>query len=116
MSVTVTLILADATERAIAAPVGLSLMEALRREGLIEGECNGSLACATCHVWVDEAFAAHLPPPSPGEEDMLDCAFHLAPTSRLSCQIVLDAALDGLRVAIPGPGAPVAPAAAGRAV
>lgn len=101
MNVTVTLILADATERRVAAPEGLSLMEALRREGLIEGECNGSLACATCHVWVDEAFAARLPPPSAGEEDMLDCAFHLAPTSRLSCQIVLEQALDGLRIGMP---------------
>lgn len=93
--------LPDGTERIAEAPAGLSVMEALRAAGLIEGECAGSLACATCHVWVDEAWAARLAPPSEGEEDMLDCAFHLAPTSRLSCQIVLDEATDGIRVALP---------------
>ena len=94
-------VLADGTAREIAGEAGLSVMEVLRRERLIDGECNGSLACATCHVWVDEAFAGALPPPKQGEEEMLDFAFHLAPTSRLSCQIVLGPATDGIVVTLP---------------
>lgn len=97
----VTVVLAGGERRAIEADGGLSVMEILRRERLIDGECNGSLACATCHVWVDEAFAEALPAPSPGEEEMLDFAFHLAPTSRLSCQIMMSPSTDGIVVFLP---------------
>ena len=92
-------------EHELEARAGLSVMEVLRDSGFaIDGECNGSLACATCHVWVDPAWADMLAEPTEGEEDMLDVAFNLGPTSRLSCQIVLGAELDGLTVRLPGTG------------
>lgn len=67
----------------------------------IEGACGGAMACATCHVHVDEAWFARLEPPSPEEEDMLDLAESLAATSRLGCQIRMTEALDGLVVRVP---------------
>lgn len=67
----------------------------------IEGACGGAMACATCHVHVDEAWFARLEPPSPEEEDMLDLAESLAATSRLGCQIRMTQALDGLVVRVP---------------
>ncbi len=81
---------------------GDSLMQVARAAGLpVLGECNGSLACATCHVIVDPVWADRLPPVSDDEEAMLDTVFDLRPTSRLSCQIPLSDALDGLRVSLP---------------
>ncbi len=81
---------------------GESLMQVARAAGLpVLGECNGSLACATCHVVVDPAWAGLLPPVSDDEEAMLDTVFDLKPTSRLSCQILFTDALDGLRVSLP---------------
>ena len=81
---------------------GDTLMQLARAAGLpVLGECEGSLACATCHVIVDPAWAGLLPPVSDDEEAMLDTVFGLAPTSRLSCQIALTDALDGLRVSLP---------------
>ncbi|MEM8852168.1 MAG: 2Fe-2S iron-sulfur cluster-binding protein [Pseudomonadota bacterium] len=97
----ITVRLPDGSARTLDAPAGLSVMEVLREAALIDGECNGSLACATCHVWVDAAFADRLAEPSDGEEDMLDVAFHLQPNSRLSCQITVGDATDGLVVTIP---------------
>jgi ferredoxin len=67
----------------------------------LEGTCNGQMACSTCHVIVAPDFADRLPPPSEEEEDMLDFAPGATRTSRLSCQIVLTDALDGLTVRIP---------------
>ena len=67
----------------------------------IEAECGGACACATCHVYVDEAWAAKTGEPSPMEEDMLDFAFDVQPNSRLSCQIKVTEALDGLVVRTP---------------
>ena len=67
----------------------------------IEGACGGAMACATCHVHVDEAWFARLPPPSAEEEEMLDLALSLAATSRLGCQIRMTPALDGLVVRVP---------------
>ena len=90
--------------REIDAQAGLSVMEVARMHDLgLEGTCEGSMACATCHVVVDPEHAARLAEPSPEEEDMLDLAFGLQATSRLGCQIVLDEALDGLTVKIPRP-------------
>jgi 2Fe-2S ferredoxin len=84
------------------APIGLSVMEVAHRFDVdIEGACEGSLACATCHVIVDEAWFDKLGEPSEDEEDMLDLAFGLKPTSRLGCQIVMTEDLDGLVVALP---------------
>ncbi len=81
---------------------GDTLMQLARAAGLpVLGECNGSLACATCHVIVDPAWAGLLPPVSDDEEAMLDSVFDLTPTSRLSCQIPLTDALDGLRASLP---------------
>ncbi|MBB5686809.1 2Fe-2S iron-sulfur cluster-binding protein [Sphingobium boeckii] len=70
-------------------------------EGII-GECGGGLACATCHCYVDDAWADRLPAPGQTELDMLECASaERKATSRLSCQIVIDPALDGLVVHLP---------------
>ncbi len=67
----------------------------------LEGTCNGGMACATCHVLVDTGDFPRLPPASAEEEDMLDLAPGATRTSRLSCQIVLDATLDGMTIRIP---------------
>ena len=81
---------------------GDSVMQLARAAGLpVLGECNGSLACATCHVVVDPAWSSRLPPVSDEEEAMLDTVFDLSPTSRLSCQLRLSEVLDGLRARLP---------------
>ena len=81
---------------------GDRVMELARAAGLpIRGECEASLACATCHMIVDPAWAGLLDPPSDDEDAMLDTVFDLQPTSRLSCQIRLSPALDGIRLTIP---------------
>ncbi|GGB37181.1 ferredoxin [Roseibium aquae] len=67
----------------------------------IEAECGGACACATCHVYVDDAWAAKTGQPEAMEEDMLDFAYDVKPTSRLSCQIKVTAELDGLVVHVP---------------
>ena len=64
-------------------------------------ECEGSLACSTCHVIVDPNWFNRLEEPSEDEEDMLDLAFGLTPTSRLGCQIIITEDLDGLTVTVP---------------
>ena len=84
------------------APVGLSVLEVAHKHGVdIEGACEGSLACSTCHVIVDPAWFARLSKPTEDEEDMLVLAFGLEKTSRLGCQIVISEALDGLVVKLP---------------
>ena len=81
---------------------GDRVMPLARAAGLpVPGECEGSLACATCHVIVDPAWAEKLDPPSDDEEAMLDTVFELRPTSRLSCQIRLSPTLDGIRMTLP---------------
>ena len=82
---------------------GATVMEAAIRNAIpgIEAECGGACACATCHVYVDEGWFDRLPKRSPEEEDMLDFAFEAKPTSRLSCQIKVEPALDGLVVRTP---------------
>lgn len=99
---TLVLIGPDATEREIDAEDGLSVMEVLRPLGLgIDGECEGSLACATCHVWLADIPNSQVPPPTEEEQGMLDCVFNARENSRLSCQLIVSPALDGLRIAIP---------------
>ncbi len=84
------------------APMGLSVLEIAHKHGVdIEGACEGSLACSTCHVIIDPAWFPKLETPTEDEEDMLDLAFGLEKTSRLGCQIVMTAALDGLVVKLP---------------
>ena len=77
-------------ERVIEAPIGLSILEiAHQHKRNLEGAYKGSLACATCHVIVDEKFYDQFVEPSEAEEDMLDLAFDLTHTSRLGCQIIV---------------------------
>jgi 2Fe-2S ferredoxin len=92
----------DGTRREVDAPLGLSVLEIAHRHGVdIEGACEGSLACSTCHVIVDPAWFGKLEPPTEDEEDMLDLAFDLQRTSRLGCQLIMTKALDGLVVRLP---------------
>lgn len=92
----------DGTRREVEAPLGLSVLEIAHRHGVdIEGACEGSLACSTCHVVVEAGWFAKLAKPTEDEEDMLDLAFDLQETSRLGCQIVMTAALHGLVVKLP---------------
>ena len=82
---------------------GWTVMEILRDGGLdIAAECGGACACATCHVYVADEWSEIVGKPSQMEEDMLDFAFEVRPTSRLSCQIKVSPALDGLKVTTPG--------------
>jgi 2Fe-2S ferredoxin len=98
----VTFITADGERHEIEAEAGLSVMEVGRAHDLgLEGTCDGALACATCHVIVATEFAGLLKEASAEEEDMLDLAVGVQPTSRLGCQIRLSAALDGLTVRVP---------------
>ena len=92
----------DGTRKEVDAPLGLSVLEIAHRHGVdIEGACEGSLACSTCHVIVDAAWFPKLAKPTEDEEDMLDLAFDLQETSRLGCQIIMTDALDGLVVKLP---------------
>jgi 2Fe-2S ferredoxin len=92
----------NGNRREVDAPIGLSVLEIAHKHGIdIEGACEGSLACSTCHVIIDPAWYEQLPAATEDEEDMLDLAFGLEKTSRLGCQIVMNAALDGLTVRLP---------------
>jgi 2Fe-2S ferredoxin len=92
----------DGTQREVEAPLGLSVLEIAHKHGVdIEGACEGSLACSTCHVIVDPAWYGRLKDATEDEEDMLDLAFGLTKTSRLGCQIVMTETLDGLVVKLP---------------
>lgn len=100
----VTVIITDAAggSHVLSGRKGDSVMQIARAADLpVLGECNGSLACATCHMVVDPDWADRLDPVSEDEEAMLDTVFSLKPTSRLSCQIRLSAALDGLKLSLP---------------
>ena len=87
----------------IDAPNGISLLEVAHKNNIpLEGACEGSLACSTCHVIVEEqSVFDSLPEPSEDEEDMLDLAFGLTQTSRLGCQIMINDELEGLTVRLP---------------
>ncbi len=92
----------DGTRKEVDAPLGLSVMEIAHLHSIdIEGACEGSLACSTCHVIVEPAWFGRLETASEDEEDMLDLAFGLEETSRLGCQIVMTEELDGLTVKLP---------------
>ncbi|WP_424135058.1 ferredoxin family 2Fe-2S iron-sulfur cluster binding protein [Roseomonas chloroacetimidivorans] len=92
----------DGTRREVEAPLGLSVLEIAHKHGVdIEGACEGSLACSTCHVIVDSDWFNKLESPTEDEEDMLDLAFDLQETSRLGCQLIMTDKLDGLVVKLP---------------
>jgi len=98
----VTFIERDGQRREVEAPLGHSLLEIAHKNGIdIEGACEGSLACSTCHVIVDPEWYDLLKEASEDEEDMLDLAFGLTATSRLGCQIIITEELDGLVVRLP---------------
>jgi 2Fe-2S ferredoxin len=84
------------------APLGLSVLEIAHRNKIdLEGACEGSLACSTCHVIVEQEWYDMLTEATEDEEDMLDLAFGLTHTSRLGCQITMTEELDGLTVRVP---------------
>tara|TARA_B100000963_G_C22584171_1_gene652251 strand:- start:702 stop:1034 length:333 start_codon:yes stop_codon:yes gene_type:complete len=92
----------DGNEKIVDAENGLSLLEVAHSNDIdLEGACEGSLACSTCHVIVDKQFFDNLPEPSEEEEDMLDLAFGLTHTSRLGCQIIINDELEGMKVKVP---------------
>ena len=92
----------DGNRKTVDAPVGLSVLEIAHRNDVdIEGACEGSLACSTCHIIVEPEWYELLKDATEDEEDMLDLAFGLTKTSRLGCQIVMTEELDGLIVRLP---------------
>ncbi len=98
-----TIVAFDGTRFEIDADNGSTVMENAVRNSVpgIDAECGGACACATCHVYVDDAWSERVGPPEPMEEDMLDFAADVRPTSRLSCQIKMTDAFDGLVVHVP---------------
>ena len=99
---TITVITRDGTERQVEADTNLTLMEVIRDNGFDEllALCGGCCSCATCHVHIDPEFADKLPAMSEDEDDLLDSSDHRDDRSRLSCQVQMSEALDGLRVTI----------------
>ncbi|MBK1837819.1 ferredoxin family 2Fe-2S iron-sulfur cluster binding protein [Azospirillum sp. YIM B02556] len=98
-----TFIETDGSRREVDAPLGLSVLEIAHKNSLdLEGACEGSLACSTCHVVIEPEWFDVLPDAQEDEEDMLDLAFGLTKTSRLGCQIIMTEELDGLVVRLPG--------------
>ena len=89
--------------RTLDADIGSTVMETAIKNGVpgIEAECGGACACSTCHVYIDDAWREKVGEPSPMEEDMLDFAYEVKPSSRLSCQIKVSEELDGLTVRTP---------------
>lgn len=99
-----TFIKPDGDHVEVEAPDGLSILEIAHQnsdEIFLEGACEGSLACSTCHVIVEPEWYALLASATEDEEDMLDLAFGLTQTSRLGCQIIMRPELDGLVVRLP---------------
>lgn len=93
----------DGTEHTIDVKPGLSVMEGAVKNNIpgIDADCGGACACATCHVYVNEAWREKVGPPTPMEEDMLDFGYEVRENSRLSCQIRVTEELDGLVVTTP---------------
>ena len=100
----ITFIQPDGSQQVVDAAPGVTAMEAARLNKVagIEAECGGACACATCHVYVDAAWAGKTGKAAAMEEDMLDFAFDVRPESRLSCQMKVTAELDGLILRVPG--------------
>lgn len=92
----------DGDEKVVEAAAGRSVMQIIRDAGIDDtlGMCGGGCSCCSCHVHVDEAMLASLPPISADESSLLDCSSTRDERSRLACQIPFSDALDGLRVTI----------------
>lgn len=89
-------------EKKVLAQVGLSILDLARQYDIdLEGACEGSLACSTCHVVLEKDFYDSLEPPKEEEDDMLDLAFNLTTTSRLGCQLTITSKWDNARITIP---------------
>jgi ferredoxin, 2Fe-2S len=101
--VKITFIDTAGTARTVEGEVGSTVMETAIKNGVpgIEAECGGACACSTCHVYIDDAWREKVGEPSPMEEDMLDFAYEVKPSSRLSCQIKVSEDLDGLTMQTP---------------
>lgn len=99
----ITYIQPDGSRQEVEAEPGATVMEAAIRHAVpgIEAECGGACSCATCHVYVDEGWVPVTGEAEPMEQDMLDFAYDVRPTSRLSCQIRVSEELDGLIVTVP---------------
>jgi len=93
----------DGQRRDVEAPAGITLMEAARLNGVagVIAQCGGACACATCHVYVDPAWVSRLVPVDDMEEGMLETAWERRTNSRLSCQVEITPALDGLEIRVP---------------
>jgi 2Fe-2S ferredoxin len=92
----------NGARRELDVEAGKTVLEIAWENGIdIEGACEGSLACSTCHVIVAERFFDRLPPATDDEEDMLDLAWGVRETSRLGCQIVVTEELDGIELTLP---------------
>lgn len=95
-------VLRGGARRAVDFTVGETVMQVARRGGFdVEGTCEGAMACSTCHVIIDEIWAARLPSASAEESAQLDCTPNVARYSRLGCQIILDESHDGLTLELP---------------
>jgi ferredoxin, 2Fe-2S len=99
----ITFIDPEGTPRTVEGEAGSTVMETAIKNGVpgIEAECGGACACSTCHVYIEEGWREKVGEPSPREEDMRDFAYDVKPNSRLSCQIKVTDALDGLTVKTP---------------
>ncbi|MFM9849954.1 MAG: 2Fe-2S iron-sulfur cluster-binding protein [Hyphomicrobiaceae bacterium] len=99
----ITFIQPDGRAQTVEGEAGMTVMETAKKHLVdgIEAECGGACACATCHVYVDDQWRERVGPPAEMEEDMLDFAFDVRESSRLSCQIKVTPELDGLVVRVP---------------
>jgi 2Fe-2S ferredoxin len=99
----ITFIQPDGRAQTVEGEAGMTVMETAKKNLVdgIEAECGGACACATCHVYVDDQWRERVGPPAEMEEDMLDFAFDVRESSRLSCQIKVTPELDGLVVRVP---------------
>ena len=99
----ITYITHDGKKNTVEVPTGLSVMEGALQNNIkgIDADCGGSMACATCHVYVDEKWKDKVPKQEEAETDMIDMAFEPKINSRLSCQIIVSEELDGLKIQTP---------------
>lgn len=94
--------LPDGAETEVEVELGKSVLQAAWDNNIdIEGACEGAMACSTCHVYLEESAFDQLPEPTEEEDDLLDLAWGVRPTSRLGCQITITADLDGIVLTLP---------------